>query len=102
MMKYCLVSSARVCQTSTILCALLCLVAALLVACGGKEASPSNGLDLAVVGQTITKVRTTGNEVVVLEERLTSMFEDVPQRTLPLLQTALHTVQPHTAPSRCP
>jgi len=29
-------------------------------ACGGKEASPSNGLDLAVVGQTITKVRHHG------------------------------------------
>src|SRR5438045_9102652 len=86
MMKYCLVSSARVCRTSTILCALLCLAAALLVACGGKEASPSNGLDLAVVGQTITKVRTTGNEVVVLEERLTSIFEDGPQRTLPIVQ----------------
>src|SRR6267154_605404 len=64
MMKYCLVSSARVCRTSTILCALLCLAAALLVACGGKETPPSNGLDLAVVGQTITKVRTTRNAIV--------------------------------------
>src|SRR5882757_1894129 len=99
MMKYCLVSSARVCRTSTILCALLCLTAALLVACGGKEASPSNGLDLAVVGQTITKVRTTGNEVVVLEERLTSIFEDGPQRTLAIAQSDGHTVQPYTPPS---
>jgi len=99
MMKYCLVSSARVCRTSTILCALLYLAAALLVACGSKEASPSNGLDLAVVGQTITKVRTTGNEVVVLEERLTSIFEDGPQRTLAIVQSDGHTVQPYTAPS---
>ena len=99
MMKYCLVSSARVCRTSTILCALLCLAAALLVACGGKEASPSNGLDLAVVGQTITKVRTTGNEVVFLEERLTSIFEDGPQRTLAIVQSDGHTVQPYTPPS---
>src|SRR5258706_15596325 len=99
MMKYCLVSSARVCRTSTILCALLCLAAALLVACGGKEASPSNGRDLAVVGQTITKVRTTGNEVVVLEERLTSIFEDAPQRTLAIVQSDGHTVQPYTPPS---
>src|SRR6266403_1640301 len=99
MMKYCLVSSARVCRTSTILCALLCLAAALLVACGGKEASPSNGLDLAVVGQTITKVRTTGNEVVVLEERLTSIFEDGPQRTLAIVQSDGHTVLPYTPPS---
>src|SRR6266481_2357791 len=99
MMKYCLVSSARVCRTSTILCALLCLAAALLVACGGKEASPSNGRDLAVVGQTITKVRTTGNEVVVLEERLTSIFEDGPQRTLSIVQSDGHTVQPYTPPS---
>src|SRR5258708_39274238 len=100
MMKYCLVSSARVCRTSTILCALLCLTAALLVACGGKEASPSKGLDLAVVGQTITKVRTTGNEAVVLEERLTSIFEDGPQRSLAIQHSDGHTVQRYPPPAR--
>jgi len=64
-----------------------------------KRGRASNGLDLAVVGQTITKVRTTGNEVVVLEERLTSIFEDGPQRTLAIVQSDGHTVQPYTPPS---
>ena len=65
MMRFCFVSTVRVYRTSTILCALLCLAVALLVACGGRETSPSNSVDLAVVGQTVTKVRTAGNEVVV-------------------------------------
>jgi len=55
-------------------------------------------VDLAVSGQTVTKVRTAGNEVVLLEERLTSIFEDGPQRTLEILQNDGHTVQPYTPP----
>ncbi|HKF05240.1 MAG TPA: hypothetical protein VKB49_23175 [Candidatus Sulfotelmatobacter sp.] len=55
-------------------------------------------MDLAVSGQTVTKVRTAGNEVVLLEERLTSIFEDGPQRTLEILQNDGHTVQPYTPP----
>src|SRR3954464_12146533 len=59
----------------------------ILVACGGKEVRPSNGGKLPVTGQTGTKVRAAGNKVVVLEEHLTSIFEDGPQRTLAILQS---------------
>jgi hypothetical protein len=55
-------------------------------------------VELAVVGQTVTKVRTAGNEVVLLEERLTSIFEDGPQRTLAILQSDGHTVKPYLPP----
>jgi hypothetical protein len=55
-------------------------------------------VDLEVVGQTVTKVRTSRNEAVLLEERLTSIFEDGPQRTLAILQSDGHTVQPYTPP----
>src|SRR5258706_4458204 len=97
-MRSCFVSTARAHRTTRVLCALLCLGVGLLVACGGRETPPINSVDFAVVGQTITKVRTTGNEVVVLEERLTSIFEDGPQRTLAILQSDGHTVQPYTPP----
>ena len=59
------VSTVRVYRTSTVLSAVLCCAGALLVACGGRETPPINSVDLAVVGQTVTKVRTSGNEVVV-------------------------------------
>jgi hypothetical protein len=75
-----------------------CLAVALLVACGGRETPPSNSVDLAVVGQTVTKVRTAGNEVVVLEERLTSIFENGPQRTLSILQSDGRTVGSYMPP----
>jgi len=55
-------------------------------------------LDLRVAGQAVTKVRTAGNEVVLLQERLTSIFEDGPQRTLEILQRDGHTVQPYMPP----
>ena len=92
------VNTASVYRTSTVLCALLCGALALLVGCGGRETSPSNNVELAVVGQTVTKVRTAGNEVVLLEERLTSIFEDGPQRTLAILQSDGHTVKPYLPP----
>ena len=92
------VSTVEVDRTSRILSAVLYCAVALLVACGGKEAPPINSVDLAVVGQTVTKVRTAGSEVVLLEERLTSIFEDGPQRTLAILQGDGHTVQPYTQP----
>jgi hypothetical protein len=91
-------NTAGVYRTSTILCALFCGALALLVGCGGTETSPSNEVDLAVVGQTVTKVRTAGNEVVLLEERLTSIFEDGPERTLAILQSDGHTAQPYLPP----
>jgi hypothetical protein len=101
MMRFCFVSAVRVCRTSTILRGLLCVTVALLVACGTRETpstSPSKIVDLAVAGQTVTKVRTAGSEVVLLEERLTSIFEDGPQRTLAILQSDGHTVQPYMPP----
>ena len=96
------VSTVRVYRTSTVLCALLCLAVALLVACGDRATPsttpPINSVDLAVTGQTVTKVRTAGNEVVVLEERLNSIFEDGPQRTLATLQSDGRTVHPYMPP----
>jgi hypothetical protein len=98
MIRFCFVSSVRVYRTSTVLFALLSLAGALLIACGGSATPPINDVDLAVVGQTVTKVRTAGNEVVVLEERLTSIFEDGPQRTLAILQSDGRTVCPYMPP----
>jgi len=98
-MRFCFVSAATVCQTSTILRGLLCLAVALLVACGARETPPVKIVDLAVAGQTVTKVRTAGSAVVLLEQRLTSIFEDGPQRTLAILQSDGHTVQPYMPPS---
>src|SRR6267378_3421707 len=98
MMRFCFVSAVTVCRTSTIFRALLCFAVALLVACGAKDTSPNKIVDLAVASQTVTKVRTAGNQVVLLEERLTSIFENGPQRTLAILQSDGHTVQPYTPP----
>jgi hypothetical protein len=90
--------TARVYRTSTIQCALLCGALVLLVGCGGTETSPSNNVELTVDGQTVTKVRTAGNEIVLLEERLTSIFEDGPQRTLAILQSDGHIVKHYLPP----
>ena len=101
MMRFCFVRAVKVCRTSIILRALPSLALALLVACGTKETSPtppSKIVDLAVTGQTVTKMRTAGSEVVLLEERLTSIFEDGPQRTLAILQSDGHTVHTYMPP----
>jgi len=97
-MRTCFVSTVRDCRTSKVLGALSCLTLALLVACGDSKTRPINSVDLSVAGQTMTKVRTAGNEVVVLEERLHSIFEDGPQRTLAILQSDGRTVQPYMPP----
>src|SRR5215469_4068927 len=96
--RYCWISTARSHGTSAVLCALICLTIGFLVACGNRATPPSNSVDLAVTGQTVTKVRTAGNEVVLLEERLTSIFEDGPQRTLALLKNNGNTVHPYIPP----
>ena len=83
---------------STVLRVLLNLPLILLVACGGKSIPPVTGVNLAVTGQTITKVRSNGGKVVLLEERLTSIFEDGPQRTLAFLQSDGRTLHPYVAP----
>ena len=98
MMRSCFVSTVKDYRTPKVLCALLCSALALLVACGDSKTQPINSVDLSVAGQTITKVRTAGNEVVVLEERLHSIFEDGPQRTLAILQSDGRTVQPYMPP----
>jgi hypothetical protein len=83
---------------ASILSVVLCLAAAFLVACGHVQTLPSDTLDLAIAGRTVTKVRTAENMVVFLEERLNSIFEDGPQRTLAILQSDGHTVLPYTPP----
>jgi len=97
-MKSC-ASTVRVGRQSWILSAALCGAVAILEGCGGQKPAPSNSVDLAVMGQTVTKARPMGNEVVLLEERLTSIFEDGPQRTLAIVQSDGHTVQPYTPPA---
>jgi hypothetical protein len=92
------VSTVRGYRTSTVLSALLCFAVALLVSCGDGKTPPVNTVDLAVAGQTLTKARTAGNEVVVLEERLHSIFETGPQRTLAILQSDGRTALPYTPP----
>src|SRR5258708_3019266 len=98
MMRSCFVSTARAHGTTRVVCALLCLGVGLLVACGGRETPSINSVDLAVVGEQVTRVRGVGNEVVVLEERLTSIFENGPQRTLAILQSDGRTVRPYVPP----
>src|SRR5215475_3258188 len=96
MMKSRFVSSVRGLPTLTALSALLCL--ALLTACGVTGTPLIDAVDLAVDGQTVTKVRSANSEVVLLEERLTSIFEDGPQRTLAILQRDGHTARLFTPP----
>src|SRR5215468_4172687 len=98
MMK-CFVSSVRVNRAAKALSALLCWTSVLFVGCGGGGTPPINSVDFAIVGQTVTKVRSSVNKAVLLEERLTSIFEDGPQRTLAILQSDGHTVQPYTPPA---
>jgi hypothetical protein len=100
MVKSCFVRPLTDRPTSKIMYALLCLTLAHLVACGGSRTQPisSVNVDFAVAGQTVTKARATGDEVVLLEERLTSIFEDGPQRTLAILKSDGHTVQPYVPP----
>ena len=70
-----------------------------LAACSGEPTLRPGAVDLAVAGQAITKVRTAGSQVVLLEERLTSILEDGPQRTLSLLQSDGHTLHSYSTPS---
>ncbi|HEX2331294.1 MAG TPA: hypothetical protein VHN74_21395 [Candidatus Angelobacter sp.] len=98
-MKCFLIPAVKVCKTKTILRAVPFLAIALLIACAGRETPASNTLDVAITGQTITKARTAGNQIVLLEERLTSIFEDGPQRTLAVVQSDGHVMHPYAAPT---
>jgi hypothetical protein len=100
MMRFRLVAI-RVYLTSVVFCALLGLAAGFLIACGDTKALPTPSVgpvDLTVTGQTVIKVRTASSNVVLLEERLNSIFEDGPQRTLATLQSDGHTVQNYMPP----
>src|SRR3954464_2152891 len=103
-MRFCLVRVAEVYRTSSIPGALLGLAVALFIGCGSndgtgpKETPPIQTINLSVSGLTVTKVRTVGSEVVFLEQRLTSIFEDGPQRTLTILESDGHTLQPYMPP----
>jgi len=98
MLKVWFVSTVRIFRTSIVLGVLLGLSLVLLAGCGSSQAPPTTHVNLAVTGQTVTKVRTSGNEVVLLEERLNSIFEDGPQRTLAILQSDGHTAQTYMPP----
>ena len=98
MMTSCFGSTVKVYRPTRVRCGLICLAVVLLGACAGRETPPINSVDLAIVGLTVTKVRTAGNQVVVLEERLTSIFENGPQRTLAILQSDGRTVRPYVPP----
>jgi hypothetical protein len=81
------------------------LALALLIGCGGGDGTGPKGipsiqpLDLAVAGMTVTKVRTADSAIVLLEERLTSIFEDGPQRTLAIVQSGGLIVHPYIPPA---
>jgi hypothetical protein len=82
----------------------LCAAATLLVACGGGatdiEESPETGtVDISVAGQTVTKVRTAGNDVAFLGEQLNSIFEDGPRRSLLLVKGSGEPLHPYTTPA---
>src|SRR5215813_9119409 len=98
-MNFYVVVAVKFCRISAILRALPFLAVALVVACGSKEIPQGNTVDLSVVGQTVIKVRTAGNEIVLLEERLTSIFEDGPQRTLAVVQNNSQTMHRYTPPA---
>jgi hypothetical protein len=94
------------CATFSVVRVLPCLAAVLLVDCGGGDGITAGGetppmpvVDLAITGQAVTKVRTAGTVVALLEERLTSIFEDGPQRALALLQSDGHTLHPYIPPA---
>lgn len=79
--------------------ALVSLPLYLLVGCGGGNGPASSKLNLAITGETVTKVRTAGKQIVLLEEHLNSIFEDGPNRSLALLQADGHTLTAYEAPS---
>src|SRR5690348_3957650 len=99
-MRFGFVGAGTVCRTSTILHVLLWLALALDVGCAGKQAeqTPPKLVDLTVTGQTVTKARSAGNQVVFMQERLTSIFEEGPRRTLAILKSDGVTVQPYVPP----
>ena len=58
-----------------------------------------SAVDLAATGRSIIKARAAGNVVAVLEEHLTSIFEQGPDRVLALLQADGRSARIYTPPS---
>ena len=85
----------------TVLCGLLGASIVLVAGCAERQTAPPQiaNVDVAVTGQTVTKVRTSGAEVVLLEERLHSIFEDGPNRTLAILKSDGRSVEPYAMPA---
>jgi hypothetical protein len=101
MMRFWLLNAARAVRPSMPLCALLSVAVVFLAGCGGSVApqvATPNPVDLAVSGQTVTKVRASGSDVVFLEQRLNSIFESGPQRTLATLESDGRTVRTYAPP----
>jgi hypothetical protein len=92
------ISDLKIFRTPTVLGFVLCLLIASIAGCGIAGAPTVKPVDLSITGATVTKARTVGNEVVFLEERLTSIFEQGPQRTLAIVQADGHISHPYTAP----
>ncbi len=66
---------------------------------GGVQAPPGQTIDVMISGQAVTKVRVAGGVVAFLQERLTSIFDAGPRRTLEILQGDGHSVREYTAPA---
>jgi hypothetical protein len=86
---------------------LIFLSAALLCACGGgsdgggdtvRLPPPVPAVDIAITGRAVTKVASAGGTVAVLEERLNSIFEDGPVRSLSFLDQDGHTTHSYVTP----
>jgi hypothetical protein len=56
-------------------------------------------VDVAVSGRAVVKARAAGNVVALLQERLTSIFEDGPDRTLALVQADGRTTVTYAPPA---
>lgn len=86
-------------RTSTLLTISLTVALSVLSGCDSDGASTSGStVDLSITGQTVTKVRTNRGQIVFLEERLHSIFDDGPQRTLAIVGSDGRVVEPF-APS---
>ncbi len=100
MMRFCFGNVAKVRRTSSVLRASLCLAVALLVGCAGPKETPAiKTVNLSLSGLTVTKVRAANNAIILLEQRLTSIFEDGPQRTLAILQSDGQPIQSYMPPA---
>jgi len=79
----------------------LCLFLSVLVGCddgSGPTETPAP-VNLSLSGLTVRKVRTAGHAIILLEERLTSIFEDGPQRMLAILASDGQPIQTYVPPA---